>query len=685
MALNAALDLNQYAHNAWRVREGFANGRRILSLAQTSDGILWLGTESGLFRFDGVRASSWQPPPGASLSTTGALLAAGNGDLWIGSTVGLARLTHGQFVTYPPLEGSFAFGLAEDRQGTLWVGVYSFDAASPGSSLCAIRDRRTECYGRDGRFGARMGAPLQDRHGNLWVATAMGLWRWQPGPPQLYPLPDAVADIPTFRSLAETPRGVLVLTGNGLDEFVDGSVTHHWAAEPLSWHPNVALTDRDGAVWIGTTDHGLVHLHDGRMDTFSRADGLSGDDIQALLEDREGNMWVATDGGLDRFRTFAATIYSAPQGITGLKGSLLADRNGSMWFSTSSGLYHWAGGRFTAYGARKTTVQTTSRDSARLPPVTELSIRGFPEPSTGSLFQDHLGRVWLGTVSGLGYLENNRFVLVDGVPRGYIDAITEDQHGNLWVAHRDVLLELAAGHIVKRISWAAIGLSGSGYRLAVDPVLGGLWIGSSSGRAIHFDDGRVQTSYGPAEGLPKAQINEIRVRPDGTVWVATTGGLSRLKHARFVTLDQKRGLPCDHVDSTVEDDDGSLWLYMSCGLSRISALDLQSWSARRDGQVTLSKVTVLDTSDGIGFGAVLPTFSPHIGKSADGKLWVLTIDGPAEIDPNHLPFNNVPPPVHVDQIIADRTSYAVGPPLILPPIVREIEMVYTALSLVAPE
>jgi signal transduction histidine kinase len=221
----------------------------------------------------------------------------------------------------------------------------------------------------------------------------------------------------------------------------------------------------------------------------------------------------------------------------------------------------------------------------------------------------------------------------------------------------------------------------------MDPKLGGLWIGSSAGGITRIADGQVQSSYGASDGLAGGWIHDIRVRPDGTVWVASDRGLSRLRDGRFVTLNRKLGLPCDEVDSTLDDDDGSLWLYMPCGLARISAPDLRTLDDKTESTKSWRfKITVLDNSDGIrGFGGSLGSFSPHMSKSGDGKLWLLGLEGATEIDPRHLPLNKLPPPVHLDGIIADRAPYAVSAPLHLPPLVRNLEMDYTALSLVAPE
>src|SRR5215471_13001853 len=180
LALNPALDINQYAHKAWTVRDGFFKGR-IRSIAQTPDGYLWLGTEFGLVRFDGVRAVAWEPPTGEHLtnSSTYSLLTARDGRLWIGTRAGLASWKDGKLTHYPELAGQVIFTLLEDREGVVWAG----GSAIPTGTLCAIRHGGAQCYGAAGSFGGAVGSLYEDIKGNLWVGAASGVWRWKPDAP----------------------------------------------------------------------------------------------------------------------------------------------------------------------------------------------------------------------------------------------------------------------------------------------------------------------------------------------------------------------------------------------------------------------------------------------------------------------------------------------------------------------
>src|SRR5215469_16771395 len=178
-ALDAALDVSQYAHTAWKIRDGFTKGT-IQAIAQTPDGYLWLGTESGLVRFDGVKAVSWEPPAGEQLPSKfiRSLLVARDGTLWIAAFKGLASWKDGKLTNYPETAGQVpSFSLLQDRAGTVWFGLYA-----PGR-LCAIQDGKVECSGAGG-FGDFVDGLYEDSKGNLWVAASTGVWRWKPGPPE---------------------------------------------------------------------------------------------------------------------------------------------------------------------------------------------------------------------------------------------------------------------------------------------------------------------------------------------------------------------------------------------------------------------------------------------------------------------------------------------------------------------
>jgi signal transduction histidine kinase/sugar lactone lactonase YvrE len=501
-----------------------------------------------------------------------------------------------------------------------------------------------------------------------------------------------------LRSISEHDNGeILVATSTGLRRLVGGRLEGTVLPAAQQRVPVQALLrDREGALWIGTPESGLLRAHNGRIDAFSRFDGLSGDAVSEIFEDREGNIWVTTLGGLDRFRQFAAATQD--QGLSSASvDSVLETSDGSIWIGTGVGLNRWHSGEVAVYREQADgTVQRVLR-SALQPPVLEERESGVTD-SSASLYEDRRGRLWIGALGGVGYLEDERIVRVRGVPGGLIDSFAEDRSGNLWIAHRgEGLFRLSSDDEIERTPWAELtrgarlGREDWVARIAGDPHRGGLWLGFRSGGVSYFSDGEIRTTYSAADGLADGFVRHVRVDAGGVVWVATEGGLSRIDGGRIATLRGRNGLPCDIVDWTVEDDLGSIWLYMACGIVRVDRAELDAWAVAADGidpELRLSTVRVFDRSDGVQSQYFQGTYAPHVAKSRDGKLWFKTERGVSVVDPSHLPYNALPPPVHIEQIVADRAPYdiatAVGA-VRLPALVRDLRIDYTALSLIAPE
>jgi signal transduction histidine kinase/streptogramin lyase len=691
-ALDAALDARQYLHTAWKIRDGFIKGR-ILALAQSPDGYLWLGTELGLLRFDGVRTVPWQLPPNQRLPSTAivSLLVARDGTLWIGTDRGLASWKDGRLIRYEALEGSSTGALLEDREGSIWTIAFANKW-----SLCQVEKTRVTCHGEDGGAGEGALGLYEDRMGRLWVGTSTGLWRWKPGTPMFYPLAPQNNGI---QGLSEGSDGSLLISHTGgIRRFVDGRAEMKYPfPSSLSGVESLRLLrDRDGGLWAGTSTRGLVHVHNGVTDLFSQTDGLSGDDVSAILEDREGNVWIATEGGLDRFRASPVVSYTPHQGLSsGRINSVLASSDGSVWAGTYDGLNRWANAGVTVYHERR--AQSAPGNPPLVSrPVREFTGAGMPR-GVQSIFEDSQRRLWLSTARGVGYLENDRFVLVNGVPSGVTRAIVEDGQKALWIANPGVgLFRLDRdGRDVEQTSWAVLRHKDVVSAVAADPSGDGLWFGFFRGGIVHFADGQVRVSYAASDGLADGRVSNLFADSAGSLWIAADGGLSRLKDSRLATMNSMNGLPCDAVGWVVEDTAHSLWLGMACGLVHIERTEIDAWMAAsetgKDGNAMTYRVraAVFDHADGVRMFVGASYYTAPAAATSDGKVWFMSQDGLSVVDASRLTVNRLPPPVHIEQVIADGQTYdvtsAVRERLRLPPLIRNLQVDYTALSLVAPE
>jgi PAS domain S-box-containing protein len=655
-ALNPSLDINQYAHTAWTIRDGFFKSI-ILSIAQTPDGYLWLGTEAGLLRFDGVRPVPWTPPGAEDLSDMAirSLVATSDGTLWMGTDKGLASWNGSKLTRYPELDAYRVEALFADREGTVWAG----GRAVPNGALCAIRIGIARCFGEDGSLGSNVLSIYEDRAGNLWAGAASGLWRWKPGPPVLSVAADPKRPF-SMGGLSETEDGRLLISGRtGVLVLVNGKAEPYRVTEK-SFLPHKLLRDRDGGLWIGTDDDGLFHLHGGRTDGFSRFVGLSANSVWSIFEDREGNIWVSTTAGLDRFRELSIPNLTVEQGLSGVISSVLAGRDGSIWMGGPESLNRWKDGSVTIY--RKA--------------------NGLPNDAVQSLFQDDAGRILLSTSNGVVSFENGRFTPPIALPgtQGYVFA--SGGPGNLWISGNKSLVRLTRDRVVEEIPWSQLGAQENAVAMIPGAEPGGIWLGFRLGRGVvYFQGGQVRQSYQAADGLGAGSVYGLKLDHDGVLWAATASGLSLIMNGRVTTLTSKNGLPCNAIHLVVDDDDRSTWLYTGCGLVRLEKAELEAWKTDPERAV---HPTTFDNSDGVLIRSTLMGgYTPRITKSPDGRLWFLPGNGTVSIiDPRHLAENRLRPPVHIEQVIADRKVVSDRR---LPALTRDLQIEYTALSLVAPE
>jgi signal transduction histidine kinase/ligand-binding sensor domain-containing protein len=663
VALNPSLDITQYGHTAWSYREGFQTGA-VYAIAQTADGYLWLGTQSGVFRFDGVRTVPLPLPAGHRLANTqvGSLLVARDGTLWIGTLDGLMSWNKsGQLTEYPSIGRRRINALLQDRQGTVWAGTA---LGGPAGRLCAIRADNTDCYGDDGSLGGSVQSLYEDSEGALWVGAYSGVWRWKPGSPTRY----LETTLLSRGTLAQGAHGSGLIVGtNSFRQIVGGRVMDYPVPGlPLSFYAAGLLRDHNGGLWIGTVAQGLLHSYGGKTSRFTHNDGLSSDQVKVLFEDREGSIWVGTVEGLHRFRELPVTSFSEEQGLSsGIAKSVLTAHDGSIWIGTQDGLDRWKDGHTTIYRPR--------------------DYPALPEDGITTLYEDQRGRIWAAGYNRLAVFENEKLTAVPSVPKGANFVMTGDNHGGLWLGlwfspGHDGLTHLVDGKVTEEVPAQKLG---GGPILGIDPDPdGGVWVGLSSGGLVYVREGQIRKMPLSEHGNDSPRVMSLARDRHGALWAATEDGLSRINNGPVATLSTANGLPCNEVHWIIEDDLSSHWLYTGCGLLRIPDTEFDAWVADPRRKV---QATIFGSADGVRLVSLLDGFGPAVTKSPDGKIWFLNATRLSVIDPSRIAINTVPPPVHIEQLSADRKTYDARSGLRLPPLVRDLWIDYTALSLVVPE
>lgn len=676
LALEPGRRISQYGHTAWRIQDGLIDSP--VAITQTADGYIWIGTREGLVRFDGVSFDLWSPPKGQSLPSRGLsfLLGTGDGSLWIGTTGGLSRLKDGQLQTYTNEPGrSGITAIIQDHAGTIWATRYRVPKGE--GPLCRVAGNDLRCYGESDGIPVRYGLGLaEDTLGNLWFGSSE-LCSWRAGSAartyfgevwgRLH-AGDGVEDV------AAGPSGSVwaSLDGVGAQLGVRYYSGGKWASyvvpgfDGTKVRSHTLFVDRNKSLWVGTESKGLYHVHNGIADHYGSADGLSGDSVGSIYEDHEGNLWVVTDGGLDLFRDTPVVSFSIHEGLTAANmRSVLALRNGDVWLGNAGAVDILPAG-----------------DSSHI--SIDHALAGH---DIEALFQDHTGAVWLGIdgTGGLMLYENGHFLEIKkpdgsswGASGGSVVAITEDTDHNIWVlasGSQPHLFRLTGQRVRDEISLSNVPTPAY---LATDREAG-IWIVGKKGTLARYRNGRFQTiSLGHSEST--FSVQDPFVDSDNSLWLPTTVGLFRWDAGRLNIINGDNGLSCGSIFSVVKDNSGALWLSARCGFLRIEPSELAKWRERPNSHLTITSFDALDGAHP-GGGS---TFQPASAKAVDGRLWFINGVLAQVIDPNRLLKNENPPPVHIEEIVADHKSYGFREHLRLPALTRELEIDYTALSFSIP-
>lgn len=658
-ALEPTQSIRQYTHTVWN-RDSGQFQTSAFALAQTPDGSLWIGTDSGLVRFDGVRFRRWLPPSNQQLASeyVNVLAAARDGSLWIGTRDGLSHWKDATIQNYQTSRGSGGPGVTAihiDVAGTIWAGTAGYSSGG----LCRLENKRLHCYtAADGPPVGAVYSLFEDRNNTLWVG-GVGLYQWKPAAPGTYVRNPG--DV--IGAIVEDREGELWVCGSGLKRLAAGRlVPYPILVEGKRLQPRALLADRDGGLWIGTLGQGLIRLYKGRIDHFTHRDGLSGDVVRCLLEDREGNVWAGTDGGLDQFRKVAVAMISKREGLSSSTvTSVFAAKNGGLWIGTVNGLNYIHGDKIGEYDKRN----------------------GLPSANILGLFEEQCGRLWVLTSAGLACSNAGRFRALSLAPTHRVSfaAATESRDHSVWFSDPEHgLIRVQDTRITEIVPWSQF-RNRQAWALTADLYDGGLWLGFAQGGVAYYKSGQATSWYGIPGSSDGGAVLDLHQKGEGSLWIASRDGLSLLHNGQVTTLTLANGLPCDRVHAIVEDDDGALWLKTSCGLVRISGADLSAWSANPAAKV---QARLYDSTEGMRGGTATGYFR-RAAKSKDGRLWFAAYDGVAVVDPRRLPENRLPPGVRIEGIATGYKMYPSDSGLRLPPLTKELRIDYTAMSFVAPE
>ena len=668
---------SEWLSRVWQSDDGLPDNS-VAGVVQTSDGYLWVATQSGLVRFDGIGFKRVLLPiiSGMPMEMIRAMMV-GEGDcLWMalegGVAVAAAPHETKVFTSQDGLSVSRPCSIVQDAAGSVWIGY------SDGSA-CGIEG------GHIKRFEAEDGVPGL---GSCWLATdaRKQLWFTKAGRVGRYQEGRFVSLVSTAeRSVCIAGRrraGLWVCAGRNLYSYDEGGDLLKVASitrEAQSIEPLAMCEDHTGAVWIGTGASGLF-CFDGTNMVQIEAPRV---EVRSITEDREGNIWVGSSGGgLTRWRPRAVRFYSVRHGLPfETVRSVCEDSGGFLWVVAQNGSL--ARGRGEAWS------------------VLNLETN-WPGGQASCVTADSRGTVWIGTADrGLYRWADGAYRVLrkaDGLSGGRVWAVMTDAADDLWVSFigpncverlrggKFTQFDLPAGsHVIRAMTEDASHV---------------VWLGSEDGRLFRVRDETLVEQTQQTLARPVA-IRCLEATSDGSVWIGYAGaGLGRLKDGRFVRLGTEQGLPDEFISQIVADGRGSLWFAVNSGIFQVPQRELE---AAAEGRLSRVRPVFFGRNEGLislqaNFG-----YGPSSARTRDGRLCFSMLTGLVVISPAKVAFNPVPPLVTIEQLSVDGRDFPrpaasqllggqigagtvpVAARLEIPPQHRELKLGFNALSFVSPE
>ena len=662
LALDPSRQPSQYVLDNWQIPEGLPQASA-LAIARTPDGYLWVGTQEGLARFDGVRFTVFNTNNEAALSDNyiSALLVDRAARLWIGTASGIVMFENGRFTAFTrvaQLEHAYVRSISEGKDGRVWVGTEN--------GLFEIGGDRARSFNvANGLPDSRIRALHEDREGVLWVGTSKGLVRFDGEHFETISLTAESAGAPVTAFHEDIDGTLWVGTGGGalyrqtgkrFDAIIRPDRTKRLASV------NALIRDHDGNLWI-CTDRGLVRWTNGELRALTGG-VFTVSELLAILEDNEGSVWVGSSAaGLLRLRDGKFIATGEPEGLkSDMTWTIVPRKGGGLWVGSNLGLGSYVGGHYQHIPG---------------PP-------GHENIKVRSVVEDRQGVLWVGTVgAGVYRLDQRGMKLFDrrtGLSGNTVQALIEDRLGRIWVGTEEGLDVIEHDKITSMQS--LLHASGSTeIHLIHQDHAGNVWVATwTHGLFIIGENGT--RHLGVADGLPSEYVFAIYESETGDMWLGTSRGLALFRDGKLLSLTRYGDPLRENIYQLLEDDAHRFWFSTNKGLFSVARSALEDLAA---GGSRAADFHAYGTQDGLRSAEFNGGNTSAGTRTPDGLLWFPSIRGIVEMDPSQIRMNALPPPVLIEQLAVDGEPLSLTDGVEVAPGAERWEFHYTGLSLRVPQ
>jgi ligand-binding sensor domain-containing protein/signal transduction histidine kinase len=655
-----------YVVDVWETADNLPDDS-VLSVIQSHDGYLWVGTLHGLVRFDGLRFTPFDENDALGLASSRIvhLFEDSRSNLWVGTdNAGVVRVeANGQVNRFPVGEdvpGGQLSSACEDQNGTVWLRLAN------GAIARFWSNKVESVYGQ-------FKAVIAEKNGPLWLATDSELFPIiaPPGSTAMILQQQFQVPIEDLKFLlASKTGGYWRLAGGRVEKWKNNRRERDLGAYPWGATPVMAACEDDqGNLIVGTYGDGVYWFDDQGKFTHLLNE-LSHSSVLSLTFDSDGNLWVGTNGrGLDRVKRKAFSVLPKSEGL--VVQSVSPDRKGGLWIGYNGNrIDHWSNGVSETFAL----VQNPGEAAGTY---------------AKAVFVDKGGRVLVGI---LGSSSQRLFELKAGkfVPAGVeipwdISAIHQDRAGRIWLGTQAALV-LLDGQSPKVFS-TADGLPGADVRAIADDAEGNVWVGTSGGLAC-WRDGKI-TAWHQKDGSPSEDISSLMADADGALWIGTRGnGLARFFKNRWTYYTMSNGLAGNSIGYLIEDNEGNLWLGSNSGLMRVAKKSLNDFA---NGSASSVNCRVYVEEDGLPTRECTEGSQPAACATSDGALWFPTTRGLVFVKPAALKKNLIEPRVVIEAVSVEGQRQSAnrfaGPPseVNVAPGKGHLEIHYASLNLGAAD